>query len=144
MENKIFKLECGRNDIMSDPKQVANKVLVAFQDKDIDTLFSLLNQANRKKFGLVLTEETREKLMNYVEGELEHMDDSREVEELRKAPSFVGEGGVVAKVCETSKRVVTIILTKEGDNFLFEDISSPKVRKYQKLEFPEGTSILGF
>ena len=119
---------------MSDPKVVADKVLVAFQDKDIDTLFSLFNEANKKKFGLILTDETRKKLLAHVESELEHMDDSREVKELRKAPSFVGEGGVVAKVCETQGRVVTIVLTKEGDEYLFDDTSAPKSRKYEKLE----------
>ncbi|MFX0102856.1 MAG: hypothetical protein ACFFCS_25025 [Candidatus Hodarchaeota archaeon] len=119
---------------MNDPKKVADNVLVAFQDKDIDTLFSLFNQANKKKFGLILTDETREKLLNHVESELEHLDDSREVKEIRKAPEFVGEGAIVAKVCETGGRVVTIVLTKEGDDYLFEDTSAPKLRKYEKLE----------
>lgn len=120
--------------IMTDPIEVANKVLVAFQDKDIDTLFSLFNAANKKKFGLILTDETREKLLAHVESELEHMDDSREIKELRKAPEYVGEGGLVAKVCETQGRVVTIVLTKEGDEYLFDDTSAPKARKYEKLE----------
>jgi ribosomal protein RSM22 (predicted rRNA methylase) len=119
---------------MKDPKKVANQVLNAFQDKDIDTLFSLFNQANKKKFGLILTDETREKILTRVESELEHMGDSREVKELRKAPPFVGEGAVVAKVCEREGRVVSVLLTKEGEDYLFEDTSSSKLRKYEKLE----------
>ena len=54
--------------------------------------------------------------------------------ELRKAPKFMGEGGVVGKFRVEGNEVFTVVLTFEEGTYRFEDFNSPSLKRYEALE----------
>ena len=117
---------------LKDPLSVANRILNALRNDDIDSIISLFNEANRRKFKDI-TDEKRNQLRKHVEKHKSIIIDVEKVNEIKKAPSFMGEGSVVIKLKEVGREVFVIALTKEGDNYYFDDINSPSVKKYEQL-----------
>ncbi len=118
---------------MKDPRQVANIILKSIHEGDIETIIKYFNSTNKRKFS-PLDEKNRTRLKKHFESELKSIGDVVEVEEIRQAPSYVGEGAVVAKIRQVENEIFVVVLTKEGDDYVFEDINSPSVKRYGQLK----------
>ncbi len=115
-----------------DPEALCNYILQALHSCDVEAIAKTFNQANRNKL-LPLNEKNRERILSLCREEKSNISGVQEVSELRKGPSFMGEGAVVGKIKVIGSEVIVIVLTKEGDTYGFEDINSPGVESYNSL-----------
>lgn len=123
----------------TDPVKVANYILQAFHNQDVDAVAQVFNAANRKKF-LPLTPESRERMMEFIQEEKETIGAIKKVSEIRAAPSFMGKGAVVAKIRRIGDEVFVIVLTKEEKGYFLEDINSPSIKMYNELTLIKRTA----
>ena len=106
---------------------VANEVLSAVANGDAEGLHKHLNATNQKKM-------TLDKIKKYLPEMKNDTTGITEIEELRKAPKFMGEGGVVGKFRVEGNEVFTVVLTLEEGTYRFEDFNSPSLKQYETLE----------
>ena len=106
---------------------VANEILSAVANGEADGLYKHLNATNQKK-------RTLEKIKKYMPEMKNDTAGITEIEELRKAPKFMGEGGVVGKFRVEGNEVFTVVLTFEEGTYRFEDFNSPSLKRYEALE----------
>lgn len=106
---------------------IANEVLSAVANGDAEGLQKHLNATNQKKL-------TLDKIKKYLPEMKNDTAGITEIEELRKAPKFVGEGGVVGKFRVEGNEVFTVVLTLEEGTYRFEDFNSPSLKRYETLE----------
>ena len=118
---------------MKTPREVANLVIKAIRDNDIDLMVSLFNSANRRKF-LPLTGEKRKIMSKLRQNELKKIADVTEVQEIRKAPFYIRYDSIIVKVSQIGNDVHVIVLSKEDDGYFFEDFNILHVTDYQKLK----------
>ncbi|MFX1451351.1 MAG: hypothetical protein ACFFCM_10940 [Promethearchaeota archaeon] len=118
---------------MKNPREVANLVIKAIRDNDIDLMVRLFNTANRRKF-LPLTGEKRKIMLKLRQNELKKIADITEVQEIRKAPFYIRYDSVIVKVNQIGNDVHIIVLSKEDDGYYFEDFNILNVMDYQKLK----------
>ena len=105
----------------------ANEILSAITQGNAEKLHARLNETNQKKLSL-------KKLKQYLSEMKEEVGGVTEIEELRKAPKFAGKGSVIGKIRTKDSEVYTVVLTFEKGRYWFEDINSPSVNQYEKLE----------
>ena len=118
---------------MKTPREVANLVINAIRNNDLDLMISLFNNANRRKF-LPITEDKIKMLSRLRKNELRKIADIKEVEEFRKPPFFIKYDSIITKVSQSGNDVHLIVLTKEDDGYFFEDFLTLNINEFQKLE----------
>lgn len=116
-----------------DPVMVANGIITAIRSDDLDTLVTFFNETNRKKFGVPLSPEQRKKMEKYLVKSKRQIGDVQKVEEAReKSPDPKPE--VVVKIRVDGGEVFVVVLSREGEEYFFEDINSPSTESYEKLK----------
>ena len=118
---------------MKSPREVANLLIKALRNNDLELMASLFNAANRKRF-LPATEEKIKIMARLRQNELKKIADISEVEEIREPPFYIRWNAVIVKVSQIGNQVHVIVLTKEEDGYYFEDFNSLHITDYQKLK----------
>lgn len=108
------------------PRAVAEKVLRAIGRGDGEELLSVCNETNKKKIKPADLPKALEELRRDI-------GDVTEVGELRSAPPFMAKGTVLAFLRTEGAETFVIVLTKDGDEYGFEDINSPDTADWEKL-----------
>lgn len=116
-----------------DPVAVANGIITAVRGDDLDTLVSFFNETNRKKFGVPISADQRKKLEKYLVKAKKQVGDTQKVEEAREKESSKNPE-VVVKIRQDGREVFVVTLSREGEEYFFEDINSPSTESYDKLK----------
>ena len=108
----------------ADPLVVGNHVLYAIQKEDADQLRCTLNDVNQRKAI------NMDEMISYFQPFTE---DVERIEEIR---TYKRGQGVIWYICPLKaigKEMMVIVLVKEKDKFVFEDINSPHIDDYNAL-----------
>ncbi len=109
-----------------DPAAVAQALLTAIRANDSATVVSLLNAVNQKKISPKDIPEMMKELAAKIGS-------TEKIGAVKSGPSFMAKGTVCAFVRTEGVETYVITLTKEGDEYLFEDINSPDTAQWEKL-----------
>jgi len=115
------------------PEKLCNYILYALHNCDIDGLSKTFNETNKQKF-LPLNSKNKKRIRSICAEESRVIKGISKVSELRKGPSFMGAGSIIGKIQTIGNEVFVIVLTREGNTYAFEDINSPSVRMYSRLQ----------
>ncbi len=120
---------------LSSPLDIAIALITGFDKKDWDAVAPYFDSANQRRF-LPWTEEHKEKFVQYVEKKTSPIIpiNIKEINNVRVAPEFFPEGSVIVKIGETTNKIVVITLLKEGEKYLFEDISLLSISDFNVLK----------
>ncbi|MHA1680327.1 MAG: hypothetical protein ACTSUE_04925 [Promethearchaeota archaeon] len=116
---------------------VANEVLKGINEDNYELLTQHFSPANKKKFMTPGGDLRAEKLASVVKEMQRSTSGVNCVSQLRKGPSWLGEGSIIAKVKEVEGRVFSISLKREGEIYYFDDVISPSVKRFAEAELIE-------
>lgn len=112
---------------MTNPTEVANRILTAIYTEDGPLLISFFNKTNREK-GI-----SEEKLATLFQEWKVIIGDVKEVSEI-KIRSSKKKTIVLGKIRAIDDEMFVVTLTYEDGKYYLEDINSPSVENYEKLE----------
>lgn len=112
----------------SDPLVVSNHVLHAIQKEDADQLRCTLNEVNRRKTINI------DEMISYFKP---FTKDVERIEEIRIYKRGKGVSWYICPLKAIGNEMMVIVLVKENDNFVFEDINSPYIDDYNALPLME-------
>lgn len=120
---------------LSNPLDIVIALLTAFDKKDWDAIVPYFDSANQRRF-LPWSEEHKQKFVQYIEKKTSPIIpfNIKEIQDVRAAPEFYPEGSVIVKIGETTNKIIVITLLKEGEHYLFEDISIPSITEFNELK----------
>lgn len=116
----------------TDPEAVAGHLLKAMQENNLDAVFEIMAEGEKKHFS-PLTPENRQALEAMVKKNIEKIGEKAKVAELRKCATLTGKPGIAVKVGTGEGEVHVFILSKEGDNYSFVSFQTLSDRFYNRL-----------
>jgi hypothetical protein len=115
-----------------DPEAVAGHLLKAMQENNLDTIFEIMAEGEKKHFS-PFSSENRLALETMVKKIIEKIGEKAKVAELRKCATLTGKPGIAVKVSTAEGEVHVFILSKEGDNYSFVSFQTLSARFYNRL-----------
>jgi hypothetical protein len=116
----------------TDPGAVAGHLLKAMQENNLDAVFEIMAEGEKKHFS-PFTPENRQALEAMVKKTMEKIGEKAKVAELRKCATLTGKPGIAVKVGAAEGEVYVFILSKEGDNYSYVSFQTLSDRFYNSL-----------
>ncbi len=107
--------------------ETANAILLTIGEEDAEGFYKHLNSGNRAKL-----RPDREK--RNLPGRKKKTGGVTRISELVKGRRFERTGEVCGKIRVEGKEVFVLTLVPEKDTYRYEDINSPSIEQYEKLE----------
>ena len=118
----------------SDPVAVANAFLKYLNAGDYPSIIKLMPEEQQKEYSSILSNSPKD-MDRIFNKDKKKAGNKTRVTELRKITTFSGKPGIAAKVKKKGQEVFVIIISKEGDNYCYENSLSVTTNLYKELTF---------
>ena len=118
----------------TDPVAVANTFLKNLKTKDYPAILSIMPEEQRKEYSMILKNNPKD-IERIFSKDRKKAGKIMQVSELRKMTTFSGKPGIAAKVKKKGREVFVIILSKEGEEYCYENSLSLTAKLYKELTF---------
>lgn len=124
----------GQEIDRTDPVKMSNFILDSIKNGRYYQIVQVMNPQKAEEY-LPFDEGKLRALESLFSRDQKKIGNTTAVSELRKVNSFVNREGLAAKVNKKGDEVFVILLSKDGDQYYFEDTLTISKELYEKLEF---------